>query len=322
MVSTDYRIRIVYMICLLCLMVPRHIVACFADLVYKSRTLPSHSISFAYTVTRALLSVCLYVKDAYTNELSDVEDQAAKISVEEQMQITIIQNIEKDLQLAKSEAKQLIEDIDQRIKEKGQICTQILGNQGKISTLESDSSTLCQTLELIQQERVNLSTKLSEKSAYYAKLADDLNTKLQKQQVKHTTGEKIGDSRGNCGSENCLNADNLDNDEKEVMKNLDAAHAKFDLVTQLKSKLVSDNSKAKQSIELVRRRINGFKSQLKEMDRRTLEEELTALLSDKAGESEYLQSLHQQIDKLKGISHILKCTCGKEYEVEVDLGSK
>ncbi|CAK9141978.1 unnamed protein product [Ilex paraguariensis] len=308
------------------------------------------------------------------------------------MQITIIQNIEKDLQLAKSEAKQLIEDIDQRIKEKGQICTQILGNQGKISTLESDSSTLCQkknvshmafefcnkiitifynlilhlkartefrtiiciatlTLELIQQERVNLSTKLSEKSAYYAKLADDLNTKLQKQQdFKSSTLFEYsfspvrewlwptlvwqdfngqGHNRrenwrfsGNCGSENCLNADNLDNDEKEVMKNLDAAHAKFDLVTQLKSKLVSDNSKAKQSIELVRRRINGFKSQLKEMDRRTLEEELTALLSDKAGESEYLQSLHQQIDKLKGISHILKCACGKEYEVEVDLGSK
>ncbi|BAU03332.1 hypothetical protein VIGAN_UM078700 [Vigna angularis var. angularis] len=40
-----------------------------------------------------------------------------------------------------------------------------------------------QTLELIQQERVGLSSKLSEKRAYYSKVAEDMNAKLQKQQV-------------------------------------------------------------------------------------------------------------------------------------------
>ncbi|XP_027912103.1 uncharacterized protein LOC114170750 [Vigna unguiculata] len=39
-----------------------------------------------------------------------------------------------------------------------------------------------QTLELIQQERVGLSSKLSEKRAYYSKVAEDMNAKLQKQQ--------------------------------------------------------------------------------------------------------------------------------------------
>jgi hypothetical protein len=35
------------------------------------------------------------------------------------------------------------------------------------------------------------------------------------------------------------------------------------------------------------------------MDMKTLEEERNALLSDKAGETEYLQSLLDQIEKLK-----------------------
>ncbi|KAJ6360526.1 hypothetical protein OIU76_016243 [Salix suchowensis] len=39
-----------------------------------------------------------------------------------------------------------------------------------------------QTLELIKQERVNLSARLVEKSAYYTKVADDINSKLQQQQ--------------------------------------------------------------------------------------------------------------------------------------------
>ena len=39
--------------------------------------------------------------------------------------------------------------------------------------------------------------------------------------------------------------------------------------------------------------------ELREMDTKTLEEEHIALLSDKAGETEYLQSLLEQIEKLK-----------------------
>nr|POE45232.1 hypothetical protein CFP56_25363 [Quercus suber] len=52
---------------------------------------------------------------------------------------------------AKSETKQLKVDTEQMMKAKGQICSQILERQRKIVSLESDSSTLAQTLELIQQ---------------------------------------------------------------------------------------------------------------------------------------------------------------------------
>ncbi|XP_062152019.1 uncharacterized protein LOC133860424 [Alnus glutinosa] len=117
------------------------------------------------------------------SQMNDVEDQAAKISVEEQMQLTTIQTMEKDLNSAKSETKQLQEDTDLMMKAKGQICSQILEKQRKIASLESDSSTLTQTLELIRQERANFSAKVMEKSTYYTKVAEDMNAKLRQQQV-------------------------------------------------------------------------------------------------------------------------------------------
>ncbi|XP_059451254.1 uncharacterized protein LOC132182063 [Corylus avellana] len=116
------------------------------------------------------------------SQMNDVEDQAAKISVEEQMQLTTIQTMENDLNSAKSETKQLKEDTELMMKAKGQICSKILEKQRKFASLESDSSSLTQTFELIQQQRANLSTKLMEKSTYYTKVAEDMNAKLQQQQ--------------------------------------------------------------------------------------------------------------------------------------------
>ncbi|KAH9782010.1 Tropomyosin [Citrus sinensis] len=144
--------------------------------------------------------------------------------------------------------------------EKGQICAQILEKQRKIASLESDSSTLSQTLELITQERVSISSKLVEKSTYYNKVTEDISKKLQLQQIK-------------------------------------------------------------ESVEQVKSRANKFKPELMEMDIKTLEEEHGTLQSDIAGEAEYLQSLQHQIEKLEGISHVIKCVCGQEYKVEVSLSA-
>ncbi|KAA8528055.1 hypothetical protein F0562_035076 [Nyssa sinensis] len=269
-------------------------------------------------------------------QMNDVEDQAAKISVEEQMQITTIQTLEKDLDLAKSDTRRFKEDTDQMVKAKGRICSQILEKQRKIASLESDSSTLTQTLELIQQERVNLSTRLVEKSAYYTKVADEINNKLEEQQewinsykisstvrqhglIKDKIDEQAGETEGKCMVESCFTTDRLDDEVKNLKAKMDSAKAKLDWVTQMKFKLVSDNSKVKKSVELAKCRINDFKPELKAMDIKTLEEEHRALLSDKAGETEFLQSLQHQSDKLKGISHVVKCACGEEYKVEVGL---
>ncbi|KAG2714019.1 hypothetical protein I3760_03G006800 [Carya illinoinensis] len=130
------------------------------------------------------------------SQMNDVEDQAAKISVEEQMQLTTIQTMENDLNSAKSETKKLKEDTEQMRKEKGQICSQILEKQRRIASLESDSSTLTQTLDLIQQEKASFSAKLIEKSIYYTKVAEDINCKLQEQQDwvnSHDISRELGE---------------------------------------------------------------------------------------------------------------------------------
>ncbi|XP_011011067.1 PREDICTED: uncharacterized protein LOC105115758 isoform X2 [Populus euphratica] len=270
------------------------------------------------------------------SQMNEVEDQAAKISVEEQSHITTIQTLEKDLASAKSETKRLKEDTEQMMKAKGEICSQILEKQRKIASLDSDSYTLAQTLELIQQERVSLSARLVEKSAYYTKVADDMNSKLQQQDWVHThriSGEmgehgsvkeefdkQTAKTEGKCAIDNHLIMDNLGNDaEKNLIAKLDSAKSKLVEIAQLTSKLVTENSKMKQSIEQLKCSAKDVKTELFDMDIKTLEEEYKALLSDRDGEIEYLQSLQKQIKQLKDISHMVKCACGVEYKVAMEL---
>ncbi|XAR55682.1 hypothetical protein NMG60_11035839 [Bertholletia excelsa] len=83
---------------------------------------------------------------------------------------------------ARSEIQHLKLDTEHMVKAKGQICSQILEKQRRIILLEYESFTLSQTLELIQQERVNLSAKLMQKSTHYTKVAEDIRVKLETQQ--------------------------------------------------------------------------------------------------------------------------------------------
>ncbi|KAF3952301.1 hypothetical protein CMV_022130 [Castanea mollissima] len=82
------------------------------------------------------------------------------------------------------------------MKAKGEICSQILERQRKIVSLESDSSTLAQTLELIQQEKASLSSKLLEMRTYFTKVGEEINAKLQEQQDwvnSHKISRKLGE---------------------------------------------------------------------------------------------------------------------------------
>ncbi|KAG5562436.1 hypothetical protein RHGRI_005241 [Rhododendron griersonianum] len=245
------------------------------------------------------------------SQMNDVEDQAAKISVEEQTQFTTIQTLEKDLQLAHSDIKILEAETDQMVKAKGQICSQILEKKRKFSSLESDSTTLSQTLELIQQEQVSLSAKFVAKSTYYTNIMEDINAKLQQQQFIHfkdasgeqtreaEKGEHIREDEGKCRVESHTIAENVDDAVKKLVTMLESGKAKLDLATQTKSNLLTETSKVKQSVEQVKCRISGFKPELGSMNVKTLEEEHQALLADRAGETEYLHSLKQQFEKLK-----------------------
>ncbi|KAK7852325.1 hypothetical protein CFP56_039406, partial [Quercus suber] len=187
------------------------------------------------------------------------------------------------------------------MKAKGQICSQILERQRKIVSLESDSSTLAQTLELIQQEKTSLSSKLLEMRIYFTKVGEEINAKLQEQQVKDRIGEQTGETEGMESSiDEDLFMDNLGSEAKNnLMAKLDAAKAKLDEISSMKSKLVMENGKMKQLLEQVKFKVNDFEPELRTMDIKTSEEEHNALLLDKAGVIEYLQTVPSQIETLK-----------------------
>ncbi|XP_062073181.1 uncharacterized protein LOC133777537 isoform X2 [Humulus lupulus] len=254
------------------------------------------------------------------SQMNDVEDQAAEVSVEEQTQLTTIHTFENDLISAKSQVDQLNKDNEAMVKTKGEICSKILENRRKISSLESDSTTISQSLELIQQERIGFSAKLTEKRTYYLKVTEDINVRLQEQMVMDKLDKQMHKSEGEYSFNNLLKADHLENDSmKNSNAKLELVKAKLSEISEMELKLVMKNRKMKQAIDQANCRANDFQPDLRAMDIKTLEEEYNALLSDEAGETEYLQSLQERVEKLKGISHVVKCSCGEEYRVHTDL---
>ncbi|KAG6431920.1 hypothetical protein SASPL_103492 [Salvia splendens] len=253
------------------------------------------------------------------SHINDVADHAAKMSVEEHMQSTTIENLQKDLDSVRNNTKQVKEEADRIARAKGEICLKILEKQRKIASLGADFYTLCKTLELMQQERLSLSAKLVDRSAHYKNLTEDLSGQLYEQQKWVKTQNVGSTTRDDLVNENNDGIKDFpDGVDQSIMKDFQAAKAKFDEIKQLKSNLVLENTKLKQSVELVKAKMTDFKPELRDMSEKSLEEEIQALLSDKSGEAEYVQSLELQIMRLKEISHKVRCSCGEEYNVKLD----
>ncbi|KAH7660223.1 ArsR-like helix-turn-helix domain-containing protein, partial [Dioscorea alata] len=125
-----------------------------------------------------------YLKNMWSlrSQMNDIEEEAAKRSVQEQMQMTAIDAMEKDLELVKLETKQLSEEAEELVRAKEQLCCLIVERQKKIWSLETESSTLSQTLELLQQEKLCVAAKFEEKRNYYTKTFEDLDAKQQERQ--------------------------------------------------------------------------------------------------------------------------------------------
>ncbi|CAN1841893.1 hypothetical protein LINPERHAP1_LOCUS36667 [Linum perenne] len=248
--------------------------------------------------------------NALRSQMNDVENEAANASMEEHTLVATIKAMENDLNSVKAEREQLNEDLVKISTAEAQICSQMLEKQKKLASLELDSSTLTQTLELMKQERVCLSTKLAEKRSYYAGVADDIIKQLRQQEdwfdAQRTNGETGKHEMGN-------------DDDEELTGKLESEKCKLKDITRMKNKLITKNTKMKQSIEQMICRVNDSMPELMKMDTKSLEEEYNGFLSDKAGEVEYFHSLEQQIKKLKDVSHNVKCTCGSEYRVAMDL---
>ncbi|CAH9109312.1 unnamed protein product [Cuscuta europaea] len=258
------------------------------------------------------------------SQMNDVEDQAAKVSAEEQMLFATVQTLEGDLSSVKRHTLQTKEETDKMEKAKGEICSLILAKQRKFPSLEANLATIYQSLELIQQERGNLPVKLSEKKSYYSMVTDDIINQLKEQQRwmdDHKHSSLIGETSQLTETafkkpgelEVCQ-----DDAVKSLSNNYEAASNELNLVKQRNLELDLENSKLTQSVEIMKKKINDFKPELREMDIKFLEKELLALLADKAELAEFMQSLQLQIVKLKGISHTINCSCGEKYEIELN----
>ncbi|XP_020519463.1 uncharacterized protein LOC18428537 isoform X1 [Amborella trichopoda] len=212
-----------------------------------------------------------------------------------------------------------------------------------------------QSMELLQQETASLFTKIEERRNYFNKVLKDLSTALRERQDSYNSQEhgkelksvveKNTEKRGrleaysefgvwtiffkylaisfegNC-DEIQLPKEKLEEAEANkkcqvLMTKIELAKAELQELTEQKSKLASQNSESKQTLEQLQRKLDAFPPELKAMDISALEEEHKALISDKAGEISYLQSLQERIEQLKGISQSVKCACGEEYKVEI-----
>ncbi|XP_073294639.1 uncharacterized protein [Primulina huaijiensis] len=247
------------------------------------------------------------------SQMNDVADQEAKISVEEHMHGTTIQTLQNDLDIVKNETSQVKEETVQMAKAKQLICLQISENHLKVASLEFDTSTLNQTMELMKQQKLSLSAKLVDRSGHYTKVAEDISRELKGWQEWIDAHQFDPVTK-----EGLVVNEKANGDGTEEILDLNAAKANLDKLEQLRANLLVENAKLRESVDLLKSKMNCFKQELVKMDEKSLEEELRALLSDKAGEYEYVQSLQFQIRKLKEISHKVRCSCGEDFNVELD----
>ncbi|CAL9133969.1 unnamed protein product [Musa textilis] len=213
-------------------------------------------------------------------QINDIEEAAAKRSVEEQKQKTAIGALQTDLNLVRTEIKRLNEEAAEMLKSQAQTSSEIAEKQKKISSLEMESRTLSQVSHYIPREMSFIET--SDCSLHFDSLGDD------------TSGRN-----------------------KDLTIEMESAKTKLAEIEAKKSEVVRDSIKSKQLLEEMSYKLQAAPPALREMDVKALEEEHRSLVADKAGELEYLQSLKERIKQLKNISHVIKCRCGKEYNVEL-----
>ncbi|KAG1326712.1 uveal autoantigen with coiled-coil domains and ankyrin repeats [Cocos nucifera] len=274
------------------------------------------------------------------SQMHVIEEDAAIRSIDEQKQKTLVETLEKELQQVRSETKQFIEEVEEMAKTRAHINSEIAEKQTKLSSMQKESFTLSQTLELLQQEMVILSAKIKEKRSYYSKITEELNIKLKEQQdwLNSHKQKMMEDARlveeypikpmdnhidGNASIilAKIASLENMGHEMggryEDLMTQLESAKNKLEEVEAKRSDINIASSKSKELVEQLKHQIESVPSPLKEKDDNALEEEYKDLMADKAREMEYLHSLEDQINQLEGISQVVTCQCGEEYRVEL-----
>lgn len=260
------------------------------------------------------------------SQMNDIEEVSAKRLVEEQQQLTAIESLEKDVLAVTSEATRLNFESKELEKENAQICYQIFEKQNNISSLENETSTLSQSLELLRQQTISASAGLEEKRLNFLKIIEDIGLKLQKgydwlnsYKQKVVIGNLVEEYSSTSSDMNLENMrDNMSMNCKKLIAQVQSKKTEYEKLEARQSQLRDEIAESKLLILQLEQRIETFTPTLKDLDIESLEEELKALLTDAAGELEYLKSLEDQVKQVKGVSHAVKCQCGEDYMVEME----
>ncbi|KAK1317272.1 hypothetical protein QJS10_CPA05g02012 [Acorus calamus] len=236
-----------------------------------------------------------YLKNVKTfrSQINEFEDQAASISVEEQKLTTAIEMMEKELDRVINEIRCKKANTKELEEVKNQVSFNVRDQQKKFTSNESHIMMLKQALELLQKEQAGSLAKLQEKSNFYNKVNENMSATLQEQQAWF-------DSHKSNKMNELPSGDRETRKMKDLISQWRSAKAKVEELTLKKNEITHT--------------IN--ETEFKELDLENLEEEYEALLSDKSRTMEYLQSLEDQMKKLKGID-VVNCGCGKSYNVEM-----
>ncbi|KAJ4791879.1 tropomyosin [Rhynchospora pubera] len=278
---------------------------------------------------------------SFRSYMKDVEDEAAKRSVEEQMQQTAIDTLTNDLNQVRSEVAKVNEETDEMIKEKNKVEWEINEKQKKISSLETECSTLKQTLELLHQEINTISEKLGARRSFYTNTIENFVKQLKDQQewinknklsiqdelLLQVEGfpSKRGNVEGDYGFANERESEKMETQNCEegngLKYQMEASKQQMEALEAKKCALISETIQNKELLDQEKKLMEAMPCNLAEMELNALEEEQKALSGDKAGEMEYIQSLQDRINALKEISCGVTCQCGLQYQVELTRGN-
>ncbi|KAK1292112.1 hypothetical protein QJS10_CPB17g00439 [Acorus calamus] len=246
-----------------------------------------------------------YLKNVKTfrSQINEFEDQAASTSVEEQKLMTAIEVMEKELDRVINEIRCKKANAKELEEAKSQVYFNVRDQQQKFTSNESQIMMLKQALELLQKEQAGSLAKLQEKSNFYNKVNENMSATLQEQQAwfdSHKSNKMNELPSGEEGHhDKCLGMIQGQLDIEMLSEGIQ------DLVGTWRWRNW-ENEGSNKPVE----------TEFKELDLENLEEEYEALLSDKSRTMEYLQSLEDQMKKLKGID-VVNCGCGKSYNVEM-----
>ncbi|XP_078171226.1 tropomyosin isoform X1 [Carex rostrata] len=278
---------------------------------------------------------------SFRSYIKDAEDETSKRSAEEQRQRTAIETLENDLNLVRSEVAKVSAETGEMVKEKNKVEWEITEKQKKIISLETECSTLKQTLDLLHQEINTISEKLNAKRSYYANTIENFVAKLKDQEEwinKHKMsrqGELLlqgeespckkshvegGYGFANEGKSKETQTQNCEK-EKGFKLQMELTKQKMEALEAKRSALVSETLQNRELLNQEKQLMEAMPHNLAEMELNALEEEQRALSSDKAGEVEYIQSLQDRINVLKEVSCGVTCNCGVHYEVSLKRGS-